>query len=1313
MIGDTKVIGICLTKCEDDLRTNFLSAFHRRAAENGYKLIVFNSLRDLYYNDEHDKGSASIYNIINYDVLDALVILGETIYDETLKNRIINEAASRGIPTVLIHGEHDRCLCILPDYTEAYSELLKHVIIKHNVKRPVFIAGRRENDPDSLKRLGCLKNVLAQFDIPFSDDRVYYGEYWNVPTIQAMNDHILKLPELPDAIICANDTMAMTVCDELAAAGIKVPEQIIVTGFDGLVSAEYFIPRLTTCCEDIPGLAKIAIELIINAENGGAPRGVFYDTYTPYYGESCGCGDDKNINYRERARYMYRFAHEMQDHEAHIFTWVDSILESENLNALSSALKDYILPNSSVCIFESFLMTALGKSYDKSKPASENDLFVISSMALDYSLGKQSKFSVSEMIPDVDNWLKDSTMCILSPIFVGTDVCGYYAAMTDDIATSSRKIFRVSKTMNIAFGSLLGKLLKRNMQSSMMNAMYMDSLTGLPNLKGLTQWFDEFASVLANHNRTIMVSIYAIPQYKFIYENFGIDDIDEAVRFVADALRLANKSNGYIARTADDEFIIINYVDDESEVSYLIDDAVAVFFGMIEGYNNSSDKEYYLEVNCGCTVANAGWNGTLRSFMKLANAEMYMNRLKAGLSPVMKEDKQLSTEEAQLDRFGEFRMLIENNLLTYCFQPIVDARTGAIYAYEALMRSSGGIKMSPLEILDIAKEYNMLYEVEKATMFNVMSRYESERESFGDAKVFINTIPGNFLKQEDISKLKARFGQYISNFVIEITEQDTVSDEELEAIRHLGIIGNSEEYANVEGGQIAVDDYGTGHSNIVNLLRYAPHIIKIDRFLITNIQNDPNKQMFVKSTIEFAKMNNIKVLAEGVETFEEMRTVIEYGVDLIQGYYTARPSEVVIKEIPEEIRGQIIDENISLARYDSELLTYRAQRDEVIDLYDLTLKKFGKLQIPGGNVTVTGNSDFGIEFTIATNDGSASEITFDNIFITSPETPAIQLGHGSNTVITLKGDNRIHKNAIYVPDDASVRFVGDGNLSVMVKKNGGVGIGASWDEPFGDISFDQTGIVSVEAAIDKCVCIGGGIPGSGAAISISDGVVKVMSKCVDSIGIGSVNGKAKINVYERALITSRCSGRHSISLGSYDGDAQIYSCGDLDLISDGERACSIGTLNKGSADIKLDGGTVSAIVHGDCSSCIGSLYGKVNVECVKGRISAYGEGDSVCGYGSNQGKGVVYIHGGTVSVKILSGNIMQFGSEFCTVVITGGNVVAADDDLIHPVNDAGEPLTMVCPHGSKFSRTVHSASGDYIYEAARQFMSDEFRVYLP
>ena len=77
--------------------------------------------------------------------------------------------------------------------------------------------------------------------------------------------------------------------------------------------------------------------------------------------------------------------------------------------------------------------------------------------------------------------------------------------------------------------------------------------------------------------------------------------------------------------------------------------------------------------------------------------------------------------------------------------------------------------------------------------------------------------------------------------------------------------------------EIAIDDYGSGYSNVNNLLRYMPEYVKIDRMLLTGIDADPHRQHFVKDIIEFTSTNDIKALAEGVETTKEMKTVIQLG----------------------------------------------------------------------------------------------------------------------------------------------------------------------------------------------------------------------------------------------------------------------------------------------------------------------------------------------------------------------------------------------------------------------------------------------------
>ncbi|MBQ9483097.1 MAG: EAL domain-containing protein [Ruminiclostridium sp.] len=1305
MKDNKRIIGICLTKVEDEFRTDFLSFFHEIADRDGFKVIVFNCPRDLYYGDINDKGAKKVFELINYDVIDALVILDECFYDKGVVDGIIDKAYENNVPVVLIHSRHDKCLSVVTDYIDAYKTLLRHIFDEHGAKHPVFIGGRKQDDRHTEMRLACFKEVLAEHGIAFSSNMLYYGEYWEHPTRAAINK-ILSSPDgIPDAIICANDTMALIVCEELSNNGYKVPDDIIVTGFDGLKSAEYFSPRLTTCLQNLDELALLAFNAVKDAVNGGDKTGVLTQRFVPFFSESCGCGKDNSIDYRERAQQLFLNSYETKQHEYHVYKWIDSVLERDNINSLSHSLSDYILPHSSVCLTERFIMTTLGQIGDKTKYQPSDDYIVITSMTTDYAPGKQGHFPSSDMMPDISDWLNDHTMCIITPITVGEDFCGYYLTDTDNIQSISQKLFRVAKTMNIAFGSLVNRLQKTKMQSSMLKARFIDPVTGLPNLKGLTKWFDEFSADDKNHLKTVMVSTYVIPQYKYIFENYGMDDTEEAVKFVADALRLANKDNGFIARSGNEEFVIFNYVDREDEVETVINNATSVFYSIIGGYNTNSNKEYVLEVNCGCTVANAGWNSSLSTFIKLANSEMYINRLKAGQTPAVKDEKSVSDIRSNNELYDSFMTLIEKNLFKYVFQPIIDAKTGNIYAYEALMRSSGGINMSPLQILDVAKEYNMLYEVEKATMFNIMGRYESEIDKFVNKKLFINTIPGSFLNKSDFSALKEKFGKYMHNFVFEITEQDTVSDEELLSLRDMG--GDS-------SGQIAVDDYGTGHSNIVNLLRYAPHVIKIDRFLISNIQNDPNKQMFVKSTIEFAKMNNIKVLAEGVETYEELRTVIEFGVDLIQGYYTSRPAEDPISEIPENIKNEVISENLLLTKYTNDMLVYVPQENDTVDLYELALGRYGHTVINGGSVTFKAPEGQTFDTGIIVEPGCRAEITLDNVSIKAIDGPAIKLGPESSVVLRLVGKNRIEKNGILVPENASLKIVGDGSLDLIIKSHDSVGIGNVINNgQIGEITFAHTGEIYIEMQIDIGICIGGALTSENTAFVFESGKVTTVVQCVNSIGVGFFKGSADFSILPAAELCIKSSGRKAVAVGSFDGNVNIISSGTVDIVSDGDCCTALGSISGQRSEITIDGGKLKAVVHSSKATCIGSVDGNVDININGGHVTAYGEGDKICGYGSIDGIGSTCIYNGSANVKILSGCVLQFGGDNCTTVITGGNVLAAHEDNVEAFNAFGNILRPVHISEDSFTKVIRTHSGEYEYTAKKLPDDPELCVYIP
>ena len=894
MIHDKKVIGICLTRIHDTTISNYIDRLHSLARKQGYKLLVFNSFVDFYHEDAFDEGAKAVYEIINFEKIDVLLIYAESFCKQSIVEEIAQKAKQNQVPVILLNHQLEGCFSIVKEYETAFRAILSHVIKDHGAKNTFFMAGLQEKDPISQGRLEIYKEVLAENGIAFDETKVGYGEYWEEPTKKTMESLLIAGEKLPEAIICANDSMAIAVCDMLNRCGYKVPRDVLVTGFDGVPAAKYHSPQITTCNENLTGLAEKTMNLIRMIVEEKLPCCVVEHEYKTSIAESCGCQPMVNDGFRIDAEYLFNALNNMEVHEENMYTWIDRMLGINDMNSLFENLAGCIIEDSYVCLNNDYVGYALqNNELEKSKLSDE--FLVIHSRYEKTDSDKTEVIELKQMIPDSQEWVKDDTLYVLSAVYAGDEVCGYYAVKTDNIMSCRHKIKRVAKTLNVACNVSLNYFRQMRLRLSIENANVMNHITGLPNLKGTVEWFKDFAEIEANHQKSLSISVYGLPKYTYIYENYGIKDAEEAVRFVAESLKLANPVNCFIGHIAEDEFVIINYYDDAHMITETINSATSVFFSVVEGYNTNSNKDYYVEVNCGCTEIEPDWRGSIEGYIKAANSEMYMNRLKMGAGVVVKE------KVVPKEQYKALELLLQKNLFFYHFQPIVSAKNGEIYGYEALMRTEVSIGMSPLEVLDAAREYSCLYEIEKATMFNILERYSKDKDKFGEKKIFINTIPGYFLNDEDIAKINDKYGELLSNVVFELTEQNAVPDEELAAIRKMK--GGNEE------SQIAIDDYGAGHSNIVNLMRYAPQLIKVDRYLISDIHKDLNKQMFVRSTIEFAKMNQIKVLAEGVETSNELRMVIDLGVDLIQGYYTGRPVAEPIANIDDEIRQEILKAN--------------------------------------------------------------------------------------------------------------------------------------------------------------------------------------------------------------------------------------------------------------------------------------------------------------------------------------------------------------------------------------------------------------------
>lgn len=1276
MDNTPKNIGICLAQAHTMLKTDLVSEMDRAAREHGFGIIAFNSSLDYYWSQKGDHITACIYDLIRFDMLCALVILHDNIYDLHLINYLVRSAEQQGIPVFYLGGLREDCISITDDYEEPYKDLIRHVIRDHGVTDTFYIAGLR-NEDNSVRRLRCYREVLAEAGLPCPEENIAYGNYLDTMAADIVRDLTETREHLPRAILCANDSMAAAVCDELHSHGFRIPEDVIVTGFDGTPTAYLGIPQLSTCHTNPAGLADLVVGLVRRFQAGEPLEKTYTHRYRTVLMESCGCSHFHHPRFN--ALHTFRQAEAFVNHENTLYYSVEQLLELKDRMDILRKLSASLLPDSALFINGSLLEADQDMEYRASRV--EDELLMIPYRKPDQQLIFRRVYRKNMPLPEAD----PGGTYILNIIHSDILVFGYYAVRTVDLSADAQLIKRVSDVMNLVFAVLSSRSQLRLLTDRLENNLYLDSRTGLNNLRGLTRWFHQYISDPDNHRHRLSMSVYAIQRYSYIFETYGMEETETIVTAVTERLRKSNPEALIIARLDEEQFAVVNAEEDGEQLAAVIDRSVHQFFSEMETWNAMSKREYYLEVNCGCTTLETGWESTsIENLIHLALGEMYLNRLRGG------SREEITKAPIGPELYSSLTLLLEKNLIRYFYQPIVDARTGQIYAYEALMRSDGGIQLTPPQILAIAREYNRLYDVERATLFGIIGQYVQEYRDFNGCKVFINTIPGHFLTDADCRELTGRYGNYMDCFVLELTEDEPTTDEELARMKQLSRPGGQT--------RVAVDDYGTGHSNIVNLLRYSPQIIKIDRALISGIDRDDNRQLFVRNTIDFARQNGIRALAEGVETSGELRTVIALDIDLIQGFYTGRPAPRPAPVISEEIRNEIIQARLQAIQYDSSPLTRVLKDGETVNVVDQGLQQVNCIRMGSGSFTLTGDPSQCVDLLLRVEDHSECVITLDGISIRGATEPTVMLGRGCRVTLMLRGKNTLKKEGIVVPPDTTLIVRGSGSLHINNNRNYSAGIGARYNDPYGTIILDTSGTISFSSAGDRVVCIGGGRSGGG-GIHLAGGTFDMNAKGINVLCLGSSIGEADIRIGKVSL-TARGEGNEVLLAGSASGSARIRSAGDLHLSAGGERVTGIGTIS-GDADMSFEGGRIMVSASCDSGAVIGTFSGEFTLRSRDTLLRLHGEGNQVAGIGSVMGAGEARIESGEVHGELMAGEPMMLGNDDSRCIITGGNFHFSDSENLRPVSPDRTPLTYLEPSGDHYEETFADRRETWTYRADR------------
>lgn len=246
--------------------------------------------------------------------------------------------------------------------------------------------------------------------------------------------------------------------------------------------------------------------------------------------------------------------------------------------------------------------------------------------------------------------------------------------------------------------------------------------------------------------------------------------------------------------------------------------------------------------------------------------------------------------------------IIQDEAITAYYQPIVSLHNGEIFGYEALSRGPENTEFfSPIALIEAAETHDCLWELE---MLFRRKAIEKSVMLHPRHTLFLNVDP-NVIRDPAYKSgfTKSYLEQYHiqpSKIIFEITERTAIKD--------FSTFNTITKHYRDQSYMLAIDDVGSGYSNLRSIIELKPDFVKIDMDLIRDLDSDSFKQAMIKALVTMAKDTGTKLIAEGVETTEELKTLIELDVHMAQGYLIHRPDTHVHSEIP-QIRNLILDYN--------------------------------------------------------------------------------------------------------------------------------------------------------------------------------------------------------------------------------------------------------------------------------------------------------------------------------------------------------------------------------------------------------------------
>ncbi|MGN0692586.1 MAG: GGDEF domain-containing protein, partial [Oscillospiraceae bacterium] len=537
----------------------------------------------------------------------------EAFYDKIILSEISHRAASHRVPVISVGAAREGCASFLFGYEQGFEQVVRHVVEFHGARDICFIAGRKD-EVCSEQRIAVYKRVLAENGIEFHPDRLFYGDYWSGPTQTAV-ESIIASGSIPEAFICANDMMAVTVCETLKKHGYAVPDDVSVTGFDGTREAASCVPPITTCKCSLDDAAVNIIAALKDIFGGSPAAGSFDIGFTLDVCRSCGCSFEKEqINMGELMKKAEERFIRYQDDELTLYEMSERIMESGSPKELADFLSGYNFYDIAIILNNDCLDEKVNPAKNVREKSFDDVMQVIFGH---WAPDLPQPFDRKRIVPNIDYIIGQENPLVFAALsFFGTPagyVCFSFTVDPDNYC----KILQDVTALNNSIGSFRSLRHLKYTAESVERMSKQDFMTGLSNRKGFYKMLPEVVKS-ASDGEKILVATVDIDGLKNINDKFGHDNGDFAIKAVSDAVKELPLKNKICGRFGGDEIVICALSSEENAEERLIADIRS----RLALVNESSGKSFAVSASIGvCLSEKEGFN--FEAALKQSDDKMY------------------------------------------------------------------------------------------------------------------------------------------------------------------------------------------------------------------------------------------------------------------------------------------------------------------------------------------------------------------------------------------------------------------------------------------------------------------------------------------------------------------------------------------------------------------------------------------------------------------------------------------------------------------------------------------------------------------